>query len=272
MDTDFPLLLGGRSLEKAGAILDLGKLTMALPGLLGEEAAPISLKKETSGHYSVKILAMDGVVNSLEVERILINEDWSTERAEEVVCLFLNSQQRNEEQNCEACNIFLAGQPSETSQEQSKEVRKELTKREVVRLHHFFGHVPAEKLRKILRRAGRLTKNVEKYLEEVDSCEPCQVSKPKLPRPAVALPRAESFNQVVAVDLKTNTKFKGAGNFILYCVDVFSRFKIGVFIPNKEKTTVAEAIINNWIKIFWPMETLHSDRGSEFLNDVYVTT
>ena len=75
VDTDFPLLLGGRSLEKAGAILDLGKLTMALPGLLGEEAAPISLKKETSGHYSVKILAMDGVVNSLEVERILINED-----------------------------------------------------------------------------------------------------------------------------------------------------------------------------------------------------
>ena len=267
VDTDFPLLLGGRSLEKARAILDLGKLTMALPGLLGEEAAPIPLKKETSGHYSVKILAMDGAVNSLEAERIFINEDWSTERAEEVVCLLLNSQQRNEEHNCEACNIFLAGQSSESSQEQSKEGRKELTKREVVRLHHFFGHVPAEKLRKILRRAGRLTKNVEKYLEEVDSCEPCQVSKPKLPRPAVALPRAERFNQVVAVDLKTNTKFKGAGNFILYCVDVFSRFKIGVFIPNKEKTTVAEAIINNWIKIFWPMETLHSDRGSEFLND-----
>ena len=75
----------------ARAILDLGKLTMALPGLLGEEAAPIPLKKETSGHYSVKILAMDGAVNSLEAERIFINEDWSTERAEKVVCLLLNS-------------------------------------------------------------------------------------------------------------------------------------------------------------------------------------
>ena len=267
VNTDFPLLLGGRSLEKARAVLDIGKLTMALPALLGDDAAPVPLKREASGHYSVKILAMDGAVDSSEIERIFINEDWSVEKAKEVVCLFLNGQPAMEEQNCGVCSTFMAGQSEPSRQEKMENVKEELTKKEVVRLHHFFGHVPADKLRKILKQAGRMTNNVEQYLKEVDSCEPCQVSKPKLPRPAVALPRAERFNQVVAVDLKTNTKFKGAGNYILYCVDLFSRFKIGVFIPNKEKTTVAEAIINNWIKIFWPMETLHSDRGSEFLND-----
>ena len=129
VNTDFPLLLGGRSLEKARAVLDIGKLTMALPALLGDDAAPVPLKREASGHYSVKILAMDGAVDSSEIERIFINEDWSVEKAKEVVCLFLNGQPAMEEQNCGVCSTFMAGQSEPSRQEKMENLKRSLRRK-----------------------------------------------------------------------------------------------------------------------------------------------
>ena len=42
---------------------------------------------------------------------------------------------------------------------------------------------------------------------------------------------------------------------------------MAVFIPNKKSSTVTEAILVNWIKMFGPMKYLHVDRGREWMNN-----
>ena len=42
---------------------------------------------------------------------------------------------------------------------------------------------------------------------------------------------------------------------------------MGCFVPNKEAATITESIVHHWVQIFGRMETLHSDRGREFLNE-----
>ena len=56
MDADFPLLIGSSSLEAAKAVMDMGRMSLSLPGLLGEQASPVIMVKEESGHYSVEIM------------------------------------------------------------------------------------------------------------------------------------------------------------------------------------------------------------------------
>ena len=59
----------------------------------------------------------------------------------------------------------------------------------------------------------------------------------------------------------------GEHKYILYLVDVFSRFVMACFIKDKEQTTIAEAVLENWIKIFGRMQVILSDRGGEFQNE-----
>ena len=72
----------------------------------------------------------------------------------------------------------------------------------------------------------------------------CKVTRNRIPRNKIALLRASKFNEVVAVDLKENKKFKNAHPYILYLVCTFRRFKVGVFLPDKKAITVAEAILS----------------------------
>ena len=55
--------------------------------------------------------------------------------------------------------------------------------------------------------------------------------------------------------------------YILYLVDVFSRFTVGCFIKDKNPDTIVEAILANWVRFFGRMQVLLSDRGGEFLNE-----
>ena len=49
-------------------------------------------------------------------------------------------------------------------------------------------------------------------------------------------------------------------------IDAFTRFKVGVFIPNKAASTVLEAFLTNWVRTFGRPSGLHFDRGTEFVN------
>ena len=56
--------------------------------------------------------------------------------------------------------------------------------------------------------------------------------------------------------------------YIVYLTDEFTRLIKGKVIPNKEKETVLEAIINEWqVKLLGPPKKgYHCDNGSEFRN------
>ena len=138
---------------------------------------------------------------------------------------------------------------------------EELTEKEIQKLHHYWGHCRVDKLSKLIQDAGRLTKPVMACLEKLkESCESCRVFKNRVPRQVVSIPRATRRNQIVTVDLKEWRD----GRYILYIIDMFTRFTFGDFIKDKKSVTVAECLLKKWISVFGKMDTLHSDRGGEF--------
>ena len=70
------------------------------------------------------------------------------------------------------------------------------------------------------------------------------------------LPKSQSFNKVVTLDLKEfGTKH------ILWMIDSFKRFIQGKLIPNKK------ALMDSWcINIGFPLQGFFADNGGEFAN------
>ena len=140
---------------------------------------------------------------------------------------------------------------------------EELSRADIEKLHHVFGHVSMKRLRQLIERSKRMTDKVNGYLEDIDkNCKSCRLHRISKPRPAASLPRSSTFNHVVTMDLKhyeaNNYKY------ILYLIDLFSRLTVGVFISDKKPETVGAKIMEKWIAVFGRMDTLHSDRGGEF--------
>ena len=129
---------------------------------------------------------------------------------------------------------------------------EELTEKKIQKLYHYWGHCRADKLMKLIQDAGRLTKPVMAHLEKLkESCEGCRVLKNRVPRQVVSIPRATRRNQIVTVNLKEWRD----GRYILYIIDMLTRFIFGDFIKDKMSVTVAECLLKKWISVFGNMET-----------------
>ena len=77
----------------------------------------------------------------------------------------------------------------------------ELTLENVQKLHHQFGH--SKKVAELIKNANKWNEKVSEYLDTVETnCTSCKVNRKDRPKPAVGLPRATKFNQVVSMDLK----------------------------------------------------------------------
>ena len=143
---------------------------------------------------------------------------------------------------------------------------EDLNLEEIKKLHHYWGHAHVEKLKILIKNSGRLTKQVENKLKEVGkSCESCRINSNRKPTPKISIPKASKVNQVVSIDLKEYGEDER--KYILYCVDVFSRFTIGVFIPNKKPETIGGKLLEKWISVLGVMDVIHSDLGGEFINE-----
>ena len=140
--------------------------------------------------------------------------------------------------------------------------KKELTRKEIERLHHYFGH-KNKQLGQLIKNSNRFNDEVKKYLEDVQSsCKSCKVNQKAKPVPKVAFPRATRPNEVVSLDLKDF--IDGNDKYILYCVDLFSRFTVGALIRNKKPSTIGAVLMEKWVSVMGVMDFIHSDRGGEF--------
>ena len=134
--------------------------------------------------------------------------------------------------------------------------------------HHYYGHTHPDKLLKFLKKAGKDTEGLRAALVKIEnSCESCNRSKRRKPRPQCAIPRVDGPDQILTVDLK---EWKGKGNkrYICYLIDMFSRLTSGSFIENKNPDTIVNCILEHWISKFGIFKALHSDIGGEFSNSV----
>ena len=97
------------------------------------------------------------------------------------------------------------------------------------------------------------------------NCEVCLKIRKPANKPKVCLPLSNSFNQVVALDLKFIE-----GKIVLHLIDTFTRYSQGAIIPNKCATTVVETIFAIWITFFGRPGSLFSDNGPEFNNEEFL--
>ena len=96
----------------------------------------------------------------------------------------------------------------------------------------------------------------------INECKVCQKFQPSVARPRVSLPRATPFNKVVTLDIKEfGTKY------ILWMINLFSRFIVGKLIPNKKVDTIIQVLTDFWCMLLgFPSYGFFADNGREFLN------
>ena len=137
-------------------------------------------------------------------------------------------------------------------------------KNKVSKLHLQFCHPTAERLINLLKNAGTTDKRTFDVINEVTlKCDVCMKNKKPPLRPAVSFPLASSFNEVVALDLKS----RGSEGYILHMIDHLTRYSSACVISNKRKETIVKGVLEYWIRIFGPPKYFLSDNGGEFVND-----
>ena len=133
--------------------------------------------------------------------------------------------------------------------------------RRLLKLHRQFGHPSLIKLKKLLQDAHIWDDRFSTILGDIyKTCRLCKEFSSTPPKPAVCLPMAKSFNECVAMDLKHWRD----GVWILYIIDVFTRYTMAQFITRKKPEVIVEALIKNWIKVFGVMTKIITDNGGEF--------
>ena len=135
-----------------------------------------------------------------------------------------------------------------------------------LKLHRQFSHASKEKLIKLLKHSGCADNDFFKYVEECcNQCELCQKYRKAPLRPAVGLPLAEKFNEVVCMDLK---EFEHNKTWILHIIDAATRYSAACLVKSKRKDVIVSHIFSIWIAYFGAPRKFLSDNGGEFANEV----
>ena len=109
----------------------------------------------------------------------------------------------------------------------------------------------------------------------ITNCVPCITKRPSLPKKQHVLHREQLsyFSQRVYCDIVgplTGCSYHGKMcHVILTIQDGFTRYLVAVPLPDQKTETVINAIIENWIYVFGCMETLHTDRGTNFTSNLF---
>lgn len=134
----------------------------------------------------------------------------------------------------------------------------------------FGGHVGQKRL--LAKIASQFQwKNLRKDVASfVNKCHQCKVNKPKFQNiePLCITPTPIApFDRVIIDTIGPLVTSQNNNKYALSAICDLSKYVIIIPIPDKRATTVARAIMNEIILIYGPMNTLLSDKGTEFLNE-----
>ena len=136
-------------------------------------------------------------------------------------------------------------------------------------MHDNFGHFGIGKTYSMIKRYYHWPKMIKHIQRHVDNCSLCR--REKLQADKYQLQTTEIPNKALAkvsIDLIVDLPVSHHGNKnILVMIDQLTSSPIAVAIPDKEATTIAEAIKTNLILQHGCPEIILSDNGKEFSND-----
>ena len=156
--TDFPMLFGGNAIDKSGPVIDFGEKTMSLRKVPGMEGVKFPIFKEASGHYSFKIAPVSG--KYYQDETTILYTEAKSMSITQLNCLLEvvgKVDLIGEDISRHDIETFLS------SEENRKGEPKELSRKEVEKIHHYFGHLRPSKVLDLIRDSGRLTDSVQKH-------------------------------------------------------------------------------------------------------------
>lgn len=227
-----PAVIGGKNCKISTDVVDL-----ELPLLLSKA----SLKKANA------------VINLNDDEAVMFGQAVKLEQTSSGhYCVNLRSKSKD---NQSEVNDVLTVLDDLSSKEKTEAIKK---------LHRQFGHPSQQKLKDLLKGANVSDKEVFNILSQVvDDCDFCARHKKTPSRPAVSLPMANDFNELVAVDLhQLEDRI-----WYLHIVDIFTRFSAGGIVRSKDASVVGDEFVKSWISFFGPPQKLFSDNGGEFANE-----
>ena len=217
---DIPLLLSKDSLSKADTVIDLKTHNISMFG------KKVPVMSTSNGHFAIDV--MRSVSN--------------------------NKQDIGDEKQYVAESVVLLAS-------HFKDGNREDKKKIIQKLHIQFAHASYDKVATLLKNAKEDSKENLQILKDVtDTCEMCIQYKKTPARPRMCLPRANSFNESIAVDLhqlKPNL-------YLLHMIDEFSRFSVGKTVKTKTSKEFVTQFISAWIAYFGCPQRLFSDNGGEF--------
>ena len=295
---DIPILIGNDILEPLGGVIDIDERFIEFKKL----NCTVDIFKTKGGHYVVPVTKRRKNIdeNHKESDVIkekpddLISEEFRTDALENnFVCENLEGQelleQVNEEKDKEQCgdenvndieaDAVMLMMLSECSEEEDiwnlhnimghtnflAFMLEEDEASEIEKVHRYFGHRNGRKVWELFAKAGRLKGKKKSVLELLEKCAICRNKKKTPPRPKVGMPVANTFNEIVGLDLKVF----GNGDNILWMVDLFTKLVKGKYIADKKPETIVGAIIDSWIVGSGmgpghPTKYFYSDNGGEF--------
>ena len=126
--------------------------------------------------------------------------------------------------------------------------------RKALKLHRQFAHCAKAPLVKMLRRSKnfcdqRLIKSVEKVC---DTCEYCARFRKTPLAPVVTSFMSETFNDVVAMDLK-----EVDGILLLHLIDTATRYSAASVIDSKHAQVIVDGVFLIWIARFGSPHVSH---------------
>jgi transposase InsO family protein len=118
-------------------------------------------------------------------------------------------------------------------------------------------------------------KNMNRYVDLwVASCTQCQAVKSPIPKSTSPLGVIEAKGpwDLVCIDLWGPIHRSSSGNkYVLTIIDGFTKWAMGIPIPNKKAATIAGALHSHFFTKFPNPRRIHSDLGKEFVNKVLAT-
>ncbi|KAL5255720.1 hypothetical protein ACHWQZ_G011070 [Mnemiopsis leidyi] len=134
--------------------------------------------------------------------------------------------------------------------------------------HRYFAHSSANKIGKAIKTAKlERGSQIIEQLEKIDrTCDFClRHKKRSAPHKKIGIPQGSTFNEVVAMDLKTvDEKLT-----LLHLVDTVTRYSVAAKVISKEAGEILNKIFKHWIAIFGVPATFISDNGGEFVNEAF---